>query len=191
MTYGESLRKAIAERRESARRGVRHGRGGIRRSTGEIGRASGGYTRRTKEEQPGRQRRSGGPIGEESASIGNGGPGVDGGSSKHGGRGGSGGGNDSAKIVECGGLDGADGSRPFGGDGGPGGDDGSRGRGGLARSGRRSRASRDQKSHVLSLLFWHIPVDVRLGEGGCREDFRPGAETRATRTEEQCATLHT
>ena len=49
----------------------------------------------------------------------------------------------------------------------------------------------DQKSHVLSLLFWHIPVDVRLGEGGCREDFRPGAETRATRTEEQCATLHT
>ena len=25
----------------------------------------------------------------------------------------------------------------------------------------------------------------------CREDFRPQAETRATRTEEQCATLHT
>jgi hypothetical protein len=25
----------------------------------------------------------------------------------------------------------------------------------------------DRKSHVLSPLFWHIPVDVRLGEGGC------------------------
>ena len=31
----------------------------------------------------------------------------------------------------------------------------------------------DRKSHVLSPLFWHIPVDVRLGGGGCREDFRP------------------
>ena len=31
----------------------------------------------------------------------------------------------------------------------------------------------DQKSHILSPLFWHIPVDVRLAGGGCREDFRP------------------
>ena len=23
------------------------------------------------------------------------------------------------------------------------------------------------------LLSWHIPVDVRFGGGGCREDFRP------------------
>jgi hypothetical protein len=30
----------------------------------------------------------------------------------------------------------------------------------------------DRKSHVLSPLFWHISVDVRLGGGGCREDFR-------------------
>ena len=22
-------------------------------------------------------------------------------------------------------------------------------------------------------FLWHIPVDVRLGGGGCREDFRP------------------
>ena len=29
-----------------------------------------------------------------------------------------------------------------------------------------------RKSRVLS-PFWHIPVDVRLGGGGCREDFRP------------------
>jgi hypothetical protein len=29
----------------------------------------------------------------------------------------------------------------------------------------------DRKSHVLFPLFWHIPVDVRLGGGGCREDF--------------------
>ena len=36
----------------------------------------------------------------------------------------------------------------------------------------------DRKSRVLSPLFWHIPVDVRLGGGGCREDFRPQAETR-------------
>ena len=31
----------------------------------------------------------------------------------------------------------------------------------------------DQKSHVLSPLIWHIAVDVRLGGGGCREDFHP------------------
>ena len=31
----------------------------------------------------------------------------------------------------------------------------------------------DRKSHVLSPLFWHIPVDVRSGGDGCREDFRP------------------
>ena len=31
----------------------------------------------------------------------------------------------------------------------------------------------DRKSHVLSPLFWGIPVDARLGGGGCREDFRP------------------
>ena len=37
-----------------------------------------------------------------------------------------------------------------------------------------------RKSHVLS-LFWHIPVDVQLGGGGCREDFRPRAETRGRR----------
>ena len=48
-----------------------------------------------------------------------------------------------------------------------------------------------QKSRVLSPMFWHIPVDVRLGGGGCREDFRPQAETRATRANERCATLHT
>ena len=29
-----------------------------------------------------------------------------------------------------------------------------------------------RKSRVL-FPFWHIPVDVRLGGGGCREDFRP------------------
>ena len=97
----ESLRKASAEREESARRGVRHEKGG-----------SGGYTRRTKGEQPVRQRRSGGPNEKESTST------------EHGGSGGDGG---SANIVECGGSDGANGSRPFDGDGGPGGDGGSRG----------------------------------------------------------------
>ena len=30
-----------------------------------------------------------------------------------------------------------------------------------------------RKSCVLSPMFWHIPVDVRLGGGGCHEDFRP------------------
>ena len=48
-----------------------------------------------------------------------------------------------------------------------------------------------RKSRVLSPMFWHIPVDVRLGGGGCREDFHPQAETRATRAKERCATLHT
>ena len=33
----------------------------------------------------------------------------------------------------------------------------------------------------LVLFLWHIPVDVRLGGGGCREDFRPQAETRGRR----------
>ena len=50
---------------------------------------------------------------------------------------------------------------------------------------------RGRKSRVLSPMFWHIPEDVRLGGGGCREDFRPQAETRATRAKERCATLHT
>ena len=182
MTYGESLWEASTEREESARRGTRHEKGGIRRPTGKIRSASGGHTKRTKGEQPGRQRRSGEPNGEESAGIGNGGSDVVGGSRTRGGRGGSGGGNDSASIVECGGSDGSDGSRPFGGDGGPEGDGGSCGRGGLARSGRRSRAS-PQGCQGLGwppwpkisrfVPFWHIPVDVRLGGGGCREDFRP------------------
>ena len=48
-----------------------------------------------------------------------------------------------------------------------------------------------RKSRILSPMFWHIPVDVRLGRGGCREDFRPQAETQETRAKEQCATLHT
>ena len=33
----------------------------------------------------------------------------------------------------------------------------------------------------LVLFLWHIPEDVRLGGGGCREDFRPQAETRGRR----------
>ena len=46
-----------------------------------------------------------------------------------------------------------------------------------------------RKSRVLS-LFWHIPVDVRLGGGGCREDFRPEAENLARGVKVRCATLH-
>ena len=36
-----------------------------------------------------------------------------------------------------------------------------------------------------------IMADVQNVTTRCREDFRPQAETRATRAEEQCATLHT
>ena len=30
----------------------------------------------------------------------------------------------------------------------------------------------DRNLTFFPLLFWHIPVDVGLGGGGCREDFR-------------------
>ena len=49
----------------------------------------------------------------------------------------------------------------------------------------------DRKSHVLSPLFWHLPVDAWLGGGGCCEDFRPQSEIRAERANPQCAMLHT
>ena len=39
----------------------------------------------------------------------------------------------------------------------------------------------------LVLFLWHIPVDVRLGGGGCREDFRPQAETRGRRANQRGA----
>ena len=45
-----------------------------------------------------------------------------------------------------------------------------------------------RKSRVL-FHFWHIPVDVRLGGGGCREDFQPRAETREKGANRRCATL--
>ena len=39
----------------------------------------------------------------------------------------------------------------------------------------------------LVLFLWHIPEDVRLGGGGCREDFRPQAETRGRRANQRGA----
>jgi hypothetical protein len=44
---------------------------------------------------------------------------------------------------------------------------------------------------TFSPLFWHIPVDVRLGGGGrCREDFRPYEENRVKLVKVECETLH-
>ena len=37
----------------------------------------------------------------------------------------------------------------------------------------RARLAAFAENLAFCPLFWHIPVDVRLGGGGCREDFRP------------------
>ena len=37
------------------------------------------------------------------------------------------------------------------------------------------------RPEISRSLPWHMPVDVRLGGGGCREDFQPQAETRGKR----------
>ena len=135
----ESLQKASAEREESARRGVRHANDGIRRATGEIGSASRGYTRRTKEEPPGRQRRSGGLNKKEGARTGHGG------------------------------LDGAGGSRLCDGYGGPGGYDGPCGKDGLARSGRRSRAksTRTLRTRLIAMTENLTSFPFLAHTGGC------------------------
>ena len=45
------------------------------------------------------------------------------------------------------------------------------------KSGKSTRVVRTRLitmiENLTSFPFWHIPVDVRLGGGGCREDFRP------------------
>ena len=56
------------------------------------------------------------------------------------------------------------------------------------------QAHEDAKDSVDSLgrksfPFWHILVDVRLGGGGCREDFRPRAENRERWANRRCVTL--